>query len=63
MGRIGFLEIVVIAVAVMLLFGIKRLPEIGRALGKALKEFKKAGKEFKEELKDDEPEQSDPTQG
>jgi len=52
MGRIGLAEIIFIALAVMLLFGVKRLPEIGRALAKAIKEFKKASKEIEEEIKD-----------
>ncbi len=42
MGRIGMSELVIILVVVLLLFGAKRLPEIGQAIGKALKEFKKA---------------------
>ena len=57
MGRIGMSELVVIFLVVLLLFGAKRLPEIGAAIGKALKEFKKAGKdatdEFKDAVKDD----------
>ena len=46
MGRIGMGEIVVVLLVVLLLFGAKRLPEIGSAIGKAIREFKKAGKEF-----------------
>ncbi len=42
MGRIGMPELIVIAIVVILLFGVKRLPEIGQALGKAIKEFKRA---------------------
>ncbi|HTL47432.1 MAG TPA: twin-arginine translocase TatA/TatE family subunit [Verrucomicrobiae bacterium] len=38
----GPLEIVVILLVVLLLFGAKRLPEIGRALGEGIREFKKA---------------------
>ncbi len=38
----GPLEIVVILVVVLLLFGAKRLPEIGRALGEGIREFKKS---------------------
>lgn len=45
MGRIGLPELIVIAVVILLLFGAKRLPEIARALGQAIKEFKKAGKD------------------
>ena len=37
---------------VLLLFGATRLPEIARALGKSIKEFKKGTKEVKDELSD-----------
>ena len=42
MGRIGPMELVVIVLAIVALFGVKRLPEMGAALGKAIREFKKA---------------------
>ena len=42
MGRIGFGELVILFLIILVLFGAKRLPEIGSALGKALKEFKKS---------------------
>lgn len=45
MGRIGWGEILVVALVVILLFGAKRLPEIGSAIGKAIREFKKASKD------------------
>ncbi|MBU3759453.1 MAG: twin-arginine translocase TatA/TatE family subunit [Candidatus Omnitrophica bacterium] len=38
----GPLEIIVILVVVLLLFGAKRLPEIGRALGEGIREFKRS---------------------
>jgi TatA/E family protein of Tat protein translocase len=40
-GTLGFTEIVVIFLIILLLFGAKRLPEIARSLGKAINEFKK----------------------
>lgn len=40
-GTIGFPEIVIIFLIILLLFGAKRLPEIARSLGKAISEFKK----------------------
>lgn len=46
MGHIGIGELVVIFLIVLLLFGTKRLPEIGSALGKAIKEFKRAAKDL-----------------
>lgn len=42
MSMPGPLEVVVILVVVLLLFGAKRLPEIGRALGEGIREFKKS---------------------
>lgn len=50
MGRIGLGEIIVILLVVLLLFGAKRLPEIGEALGKAIKAFKKASQDTQEEV-------------
>lgn len=52
MGRIGFAELLVILVVVLVLFGAKRLPEIGDSLGKAIREFQKALK-GEEKKKDD----------
>ena len=42
MFGLGIQEILLILVIALLLFGAARLPEIGRALGKAINEFKKA---------------------
>jgi len=42
MGNIGFPELLVIAVIVLLLFGAKRLPEIGGSIGKGIREFKRS---------------------
>ena len=41
MGNIGLGELLVILAVVLVLFGAKRLPEIGKALGKGIREFKK----------------------
>ena len=40
MPNIGPLELVVILVVVLLLFGAKRLPELGKSLGSGMREFK-----------------------
>lgn len=42
MGRIGLTEVLLIAVVVLLLFGPRRLPEIGAAIGKAIRGFRQA---------------------
>jgi sec-independent protein translocase protein TatA len=41
-NNIGFPEILLILVAVLLLFGAKRLPEIGASFGKGIREFKRS---------------------
>ncbi len=40
MGRIGLGELLLVALIVLLIFGAQRLPQIGAALGKAIREFK-----------------------
>jgi len=52
MFRIGMGELLVILLIILLLFGAKRLPEIGKALGKTLKEFRKVTKNLDDEEKD-----------
>ena len=42
MGEIGFEKLLLIAVVVLLLFGAKRVPEIGASLGKGIREFKRS---------------------
>lgn len=45
-GSIGTNEIVLIMLLALLLFGPKKLPEIGRTLGSAVRELKKAARDF-----------------
>ncbi len=47
MGSLGMQEIVVIFVIALIVFGPRKLPEIGKSLGKGLAEFKKASSELK----------------
>ena len=42
MPNIGFPELLVIALIVLLVFGAKRLPEVGAAMGKGIREFKRS---------------------
>ena len=42
MENIGFSEILLILVVVLLLFGAKRLPEVGSSIGKGIREFKRS---------------------
>lgn len=46
---IGWPQIVLIAVVILLLFGGRKIPELMRGLGSGIKEFKKATKEEEEE--------------
>ncbi len=48
---IGLPEMALILVVALLIFGPKKLPEIGRSLGKALKGFQEASREFQDEFK------------
>jgi sec-independent protein translocase protein TatA len=41
MGRVGPLELVLILVALLLLFGARRIPEIARSLGRAISQFRR----------------------
>ncbi len=52
MFGIGVQELLVILLICLLLFGAQRLPEIGRSLGKAIQEFKKAGRSDDDQEKD-----------
>jgi len=51
MFGLGPWELLLIFLAVLLLFGAKRLPEIAQGMGKGIKEFKKAMKDTSEEIK------------
>lgn len=46
-GPLGFPEVIFILVLALLIFGPKRLPEIGRTIGRGLAEFRKASNELK----------------
>ena len=56
-GGLGMGEMILIFLVVLLLFGAKRLPEIGRSLGKGIREFKSSVKEIEKEIdvEDDPP--------
>ena len=48
MGSLGMPEIIVIFLLALIVFGPRKLPEIGKMLGKGLAEFKKASNELKQ---------------
>ena len=49
MGRIGIPELLIILAIIILIFGASRLPEIGRGIGKGIRNFKDATKNENEE--------------
>jgi sec-independent protein translocase protein TatA len=51
MFGLGFPELLLIFVIALVVFGPKKLPEMGRSIGRALAEFKKASEEFQESIK------------
>ena len=51
MGKIGFTEILLILLVVVLLFGGRKIPELMKGIGQGMKEFKKASKYDPEEEK------------
>jgi len=48
--RLGGWEIAIVVVAILLLFGAKRLPELARAVGRSLREFKRGAREITDEI-------------
>ena len=50
LGSIGFPEMMFILVVALLIFGPRRLPEIGRTIGRALGEFRRATGELKRSI-------------
>jgi sec-independent protein translocase protein TatA len=52
-GNIGFPELIIIFALALLVFGPKKLPEVGRSLGRALREFRRTTDEIKEKLEEE----------
>ena len=42
LGNLGFSELMILMVVILLVFGAKRLPEIGSSIGKGIREFKRS---------------------
>lgn len=59
MGFPGPTEWIIPLFIILLLFGTKRLPELARSIGKALKEFKKAVKDVAHDIRSEELEEGD----
>jgi len=52
-GRIGMWELLLILAIALIIFGPKKLPEMGKALGETLQQFKSATKKLREDIEDD----------
>jgi Tat protein translocase TatB subunit len=51
--NLGFTEMIFIFLLALLIFGPRKLPDIGRQLGRSLAEFKRASNEFKNQIEDE----------
>lgn len=54
-GNMGFMEILLILIVVLLLFGAKRIPEIAQSMGKGIREFKKSVSDVDRSIREPEP--------
>ncbi len=52
-GPLGLPELILIFVVALLLFGPRRMPQVGRSIGRALGEFRRASNEFKRTIEDE----------
>lgn len=52
-GPLGMTELVIIFVIALIVFGPRKLPELGKSLGKSLSEFKRASNELRSSLEDE----------
>lgn len=52
-GSIGMPELIIIMVIALVIFGPRKLPELGRSIGRSLNEFKKASNELRSTLEDE----------
>ena len=53
-GGLGWQEIILIVLVILLLFGARRIPEVMRSMGKGIKEFKKGMKDIESDIKEEE---------
>lgn len=53
MGNLGMPEILMILVVALIVFGPRKLPELGKSLGKSLAQFRRASEDFKRQWEDE----------
>ncbi|MDI6845629.1 MAG: TatA/E family twin arginine-targeting protein translocase [Candidatus Saccharicenans sp.] len=52
-GSIGLPELIIILIIALLVFGPKKLPEVGKSVGRAIREFKKASDELRSKVEEE----------
>jgi TatA/E family protein of Tat protein translocase len=52
-GSIGMPELIIILVIALIIFGLRKLPELGKSLGRGLSEFKRASNELRSTLEEE----------
>ena len=52
MGNIGMTEFIIVMLVVVLIFGVNKIPQLGKGLGEGIRNFKNAVKEIHDEPKD-----------
>ena len=52
-GNIGFPELLIILAVALLIFGPKKLPEVGKSIGRAVREFRRTSDEIKERIEEE----------
>lgn len=58
-SNIGFTELIIIMLIVLLLFGPKKIPELAQSIGKGIKEFKKAMSDAKDKIENSDDKKDD----
>lgn len=52
-GNIGFPELLIILIIALLIFGPKKLPEVGKSIGRAIREFRRTSDEIKDRIEEE----------
>lgn len=60
MGPIGWPELIILLVVVLIVFGPGKLPDIGNAIGRGVREFRKASNDLEESIRGDTKKPSEP---